>query len=174
MSHPTNGPSEACFSELADLTCRAALALNARGLKVATAESCTGGWLAKQLTELPGSSATFDCGFICYSNEAKMKILGVPASVLEAHGAVSDETAKAMVAGALARSSADLAVSVSGIAGPTGGTPDKPVGTVWLAVGWRDAEPEATRYQFTGDRDAIRVRSVAAALKLIESALSPA
>src|SRR5262252_681774 len=111
-----------------------------RGLKIATAESCTGGLVAGALTEIPGASDVFDLGFVTYSNAAKQRMLGVAAVILERHGAVSRETAEAMAEGALAVSEADLAVAVTGIAGPDGGTPDKPVGLVHFAAAARDGE----------------------------------
>ncbi|HYD58419.1 MAG TPA: nicotinamide-nucleotide amidohydrolase family protein, partial [Burkholderiales bacterium] len=105
-------------------------ALKASGQRIVTAESCTGGWVAQVVTSVAGSSAWFERGFVTYSNEAKQELLGVPAQVLARHGAVSEETARAMVEGALARSHGSVALSITGVAGPTGGTPAKPVGTV--------------------------------------------
>ena len=143
--------------------------LKARGLKVATAESCTGGWISMEITAVAGSSDWFDCGFVTYSNEAKRELLDVPADTLEAHGAVSEAVALAMAGGALRHSRADLAVSVTGVAGPGGGTAAKPVGTVcfaWVGLGRAEA---ATR-RFGGDRESVRRQSVAAALEgLLES-----
>ena len=174
MSKPLENPPTVSEPRLADLTRLAVLALKTRRWTLATAESCTGGWLAKQMTDLPGSSEVFDCGFICYSNSAKIRVLGVPAATLEAYGAVSPESAAAMVAGALERSSADIAVSVTGIAGPSGGSADKPVGTVWLGIGVRGAEPLVERHLFHGDRNAVRAQSVAVALAVVERILKPA
>ena len=135
-----------------------------RGVVVATAESCTGGLVAGAITAVAGSSAWFDCGFVTYSNAAKSALLGVPPEVIERSGAVSEATARAMAAGALARSDATLAVAVTGIAGPAGGTAEKPVGTVCLAWAARDGAVEATTLHLSGDREAVRHASVAAAL----------
>lgn len=125
-----------------------------------TAESCTGGWLAKIVTDLPGSSAWYDCGFVTYSNHAKERALGVPAELIAAHGAVSQAVVEAMVSGALENSQAEVAAAVSGIAGPGGGSETKPVGTVCLAVGFRDQPPVAHQVHFSGDREAIRYAAV--------------
>ena len=129
-----------------------------------TAESCTGGWIAKVVTDIAGSSAWFDCGMAVYSYEAKQALLGVRPQTLEEHGAVSRETAIEMVSGALVHSGATVAVAVTGIAGPGGGTEDKPVGTVWIAWKRRGGYPQAEVFQFEGDRDAVRRRTVAEAL----------
>ena len=136
-------------------------------LVLATAESCTGGWVAQVVTSLPGSSGWFDSGFVTYSNAAKQRLLGVPASLLNegGPGAVSEETVRAMVAGALANSAADVAVATSGIAGPDGGSEEKPVGTVWFAWGHRDGRCKARCHQFEGDRYSVRLRSVEQAFK---------
>jgi nicotinamide-nucleotide amidase len=150
------------------LAARVGARLRSAGETVVTAESCTGGLLAKCLTDLAGSSDTFERGWVTYSNAAKQTELGVPASQLERFGAVSEEVALAMVRGALAKTAAQHAVAVTGIAGPAGGTRAKPVGTVWIGWGHRQAgrvEIHATRYRFRGGRDAIRRRSVAAALE---------
>ena len=143
-----------------------------RDIKLATAESCTGGWIAKALTDLSGSSAWFDGGVVSYSNEAKASLLGVRRDTLERHGAVSEETALEMVSGVLDRFGAGVAVAVTGIAGPTGGTPDKPVGTVW--IGWKrqGAEARARLFHFDGDREAVRRQTVAAALSGIHEMLT--
>lgn len=133
-------------------------------LTVVTAESCTGGWIAKALTDLPGSSAWFDAGVVTYSYEAKEALLGVNPHTLERTGAVSEETALEMVSGALARFGAGLAVAVTGIAGPSGGTPGKPVGTVWIGWKRRGGYGHAQLFQFPGDREAVRRQTVAAAL----------
>lgn len=132
------------------------------------AESCTGGWIAKVLTDIAGSSSWFVEGFVTYSNDSKLRRLGVPRKVLEKHGAVSEAVVRAMAAGALRRSGAQLAVAVTGIAGPGGAVAGKPVGTVWL--GWatrrgRTIRVEAERRQFRGDRDAVRRKTVRAALQ---------
>ena len=135
--------------------------------RVATAESCTGGLLAKLLTDQAGSSQWFECGWITYSNPAKMRELGVTADTLERHGAVSDATVREMALGALARSGADVALAISGVAGPDGGTARSPVGTVWFARAVRGAAvPVAARQQsFNGSRDAIRRQAVMLALR---------
>lgn len=136
-----------------------------------TAESCTGGWIAKAMTDVAGSSAWFDCGMAAYSYEAKQALLGVRPQTLETHGAVSRETVIEMVSGALANSGASIAVAVTGIAGPGGGSADKPVGTVW--VGWkrRGGYASAELFHFDGDRDAVRRQTVAAALRGLGHAL---
>lgn len=132
---------------------------------MATAESCTGGMIAASCTHLSGSSAWFERGFVTYSNEAKTEMLGVPATLIAQHGAVSEEVAKAMALGALAHSKANFSVAVTGIAGPTGGSPEKPVGTVWLA--WASQMPAqcvSVRQVFSGDRQAVREATTAFAL----------
>jgi nicotinamide-nucleotide amidase len=144
-----------------------AAALRARNARVATAESCTGGLIAAACTSLAGSSDWFERGFVTYSNEAKIEMLGVPAELIAAHGAVSAEVAVAMVEGALSYSRASIAVSVTGIAGPGGGSVAKPVGTVWIGVGARDGKAVATLLQASGDRAAIRAASVARAFDLL-------
>jgi nicotinamide-nucleotide amidase len=143
----------------------------AEGLKLATAESCTGGLVAALLTEIPGSSAVVERGFVTYSNEAKREMLGVPEATLAEHGAVSEATARAMALGALARSRADVAVSITGIAGPSGGGAEKPVGLVHFACAARAGSLIAVERRF-GDigRAAIRMASVAQALELLERA----
>ncbi len=139
--------------------------LNNLGLSMATAESCTGGWIAKAVTDIPGSSNWFDRGFITYSNESKQEMLGVTAETLQTRGAVSQATVREMVQGALARSGASLAVAVSGIAGPGGGTGDKPVGTVYIAWQRRGAEVRARQVHLEGDRDQVRRQTVILALE---------
>ncbi len=136
-------------------------------LMLATAESCTGGWISQVVTSLPGSSAWFDCGFVTYSNQAKQRLLGVPASLLAqgGPGAVSEQTVRAMATGAIAHSVADIAVATSGIAGPDGGTEDKPVGTVWFAWAHRDGRCKARVHHFEGDRYSIMLLSVEQAFK---------
>ena len=141
-----------------------------RGLTVATAESCTGGLIGACLTEIPGSSAVVDRGFITYSNRAKQEMLGVPAAILEAHGAVSAETAAAMAKGALDRAGVDLAIAVTGIAGPGGGSAEKPVGLVHLALATGE-RIDALREVFGGDRQAIRRATVERALSMIRAVL---
>ncbi len=138
--------------------------LQAQRLMLATAESCTGGWIAKMITDIPGCSAWFDCGMAAYSYEAKQALLGVRPQTLEEHGAVSRETVMEMVSGALVTSGASVAVAVTGIAGPTGAIPGKPVGTVWLAWKRRGGYPQAEVFHFDGDREAVRRQTVAAAL----------
>lgn len=141
-----------------------------RHLKVATAESCTGGLIAGALTEIAGSSAVFERGFVTYSNEAKMEILGVRAETLDKFGAVSEETVRQMTEGALARSRADIAVSVSGIAGPSGGTPEKPVGLVWFGLAVKGRKALAESRVFPGGRSDVRRATVLHALKMVADA----
>ena len=142
-------------------------ALQARHWRCATAESCTGGLVAGAVTAVPGSSEWFDRGFVTYSNEAKREMLGVSWEAILGHGAVSDPVARSMAAGALARSNADIAVSVTGIAGPGGGSADKPVGLVHFAAVRRGQEPIAERHVFPGDRDTIRRVSAITALAML-------
>jgi nicotinamide-nucleotide amidase len=130
---------------------------------MACAESCTGGWLAKTATDLAGSSRWFERGFVTYSNESKVEMLGVQPSTLAAHGAVSEATAREMAGGVLAHSRAQLSVAITGIAGPGGATPDKPVGLVWFAWAREGREPVARRLRFDGDREAVRRQAVQAA-----------
>lgn len=131
---------------------------------LATAESCTGGGIACALTDLAGSSAWFDCGFVTYSNAAKVRMLGVPEQTLAQHGAVSEQTVCAMVKGAVERSAAAVAVAVSGVAGPTGGSVAKPVGTVWIA--WGTAKEQQARcFHFSGNRQTVRQQTVLEALR---------
>lgn len=143
--------------------------LQARGWMLATAESCTGGMVAAACTDLAGSSAWFERGFVTYSNAAKTELLGVDAGLIEAHGAVSEPVARAMAAGALARSAAQLSVAITGIAGPTGGSADKPVGTVWFGWGARvgaDAPLlRAEQLRLPGDRAAVRAAATEHALR---------
>jgi nicotinamide-nucleotide amidase len=142
-----------------------------KGLKGACAESCTGGLLSGLLTEIAGSSAVFERGFVVYSNEAKAELLGVPAETLRAYGAVSEETARAMAIGALAHSHADLAVSITGIAGPDGGSPQKPVGLVHFACARPGGAIEAVERRYGGrGRAAIRLAAVETALTMLEKA----
>jgi nicotinamide-nucleotide amidase len=151
----------------ADLLARVAAALTAHAAMLAAAESCTGGLIAAACTSLAGSSRWFERGVVTYSNDAKTELLGVPASLIERHGAVSAEVARAMAEGLLARSPATFTVAVTGIAGPDGGTPAKPVGTVWIATGARGADAEATLLEAAGDRRQVRERSVVRALELL-------
>ena len=145
--------------------------LRSQSLRVATAESCTGGLVAALLTEIAGSSDVVDCGFVTYSNAAKRGMLGVAAQTLEAHGAVSEPTAREMALGALARSQADIAVSITGIAGPGGGSAAKPIGLVHVACARRGGTVEAVERRF-GDlgRGAVRLASVAQALTMLDAA----
>lgn len=145
--------------------------LIAQGEQVTTAESCTGGLIAKLLTDIAGSSGWFGAGFITYSNTAKQRLLDVPAELLKAHGAVSAETVRAMAEGALAKASAHWAIAVSGVAGPTGGSPERPVGTVWIAWAGSRCTTSASRFQFEGDRQTVRWRSAAAALRGLDELL---
>ena len=151
--------------ELNGLAVKVGEALRAKGWMVATAESCTGGWVAKALTDVSGSSAYVDRGFVTYTNEAKQEMLGVTGETLAAHGAVSEAVVREMAEGALRRSRAQAALAVSGIAGPTGGTPEKPVGTVWFAWALEGAETGAEVVRFDGDREAVRRRAAEHALK---------
>jgi nicotinamide-nucleotide amidase len=146
-------------------------ALKEHGMTLVTAESCTGGAIAQTITMIPGSSDWFDRGFVTYSNTSKEEMLGVSPHTLEEHGAVSEQTVREMADGALQYSRAQVAVSVSGIAGPTGGTPEKPVGMVWFAWATND-NVQAVSHQFSGDRDAIRAKSVQIALQGVVNLLN--
>jgi nicotinamide-nucleotide amidase len=146
--------------------------LRARGQTLVTAESCTGGWIAKVLTDIAGSSAWFECGVVAYSYEAKESLLGVQPQTLERTGAVSHDTVVEMVAGALARYGASVAVAVTGVAGPGGGTADKPVGTVWIGWKRRGGYARAELFHFDGDRDAVRRQTVGAALEGVRRILT--
>ncbi len=147
-------------------------ALLARGALLVTAESCTGGLIAKYMTDLPGSSRVFWGGLLTYSNDAKMRLAEVAQAVLEQEGAVSEQAVRAMAEGARAASGAQVSVAVSGIAGPEGGTPEKPVGTVWMAVARAGAESRARLFKFSGSRDMIRRRTAVAAMLFAESCLT--
>lgn len=138
---------------------------------IATAESCTGGLISSCLTAVPGSSSAFLCGFVTYADDAKTRLLGVPSGAIEQLGAVSDVVAAAMAEGAVAHSGAQIAVSVTGIAGPDGGTKDKPVGLVYLSLAERGEDAVVKRYIFAGTRDDIRRSTVGAALELLHSRL---
>ena len=162
MSHHTDAELHAAAARLGER-------LRAARQMLVTAESCTGGWIAKAVTDVPGSSSWFDCGMAAYSYEAKQAMLGVNPLTLEVHGAVSRECVVEMVSGALVHSGATVAVAVTGIAGPTGGTEDKPVGTVWIAWKRRGGYPIAEKFGFDGDRDAVRRQTVAAALHGLEA-----
>ena len=139
--------------------------LRQKHMMMATAESCTGGWVAKAATDLTGSSDWFECGLVTYSNRAKQQLLGVDHHILEIHGAVSQPTVEAMVVGLLKHCDADVGVSISGIAGPGGGTAEKPVGTVWMAWLKKDAVVTSRRFQFDGDRQQVRLQAVMAAVQ---------
>ena len=165
---PTPIPSDA---ELQAIAVRTGARLRENRHMLVTAESCTGGWIAKVVTDVAGSSEWFDCGMAVYSYEAKQALLAVRPQTLEEHGAVSRETAIEMVSGALVHSGATVAVAVTGIAGPGGGTADKPVGTVWIAWKRRGGYPQAELFHFHGDRDAVRRRTVAEALRGLERLL---
>lgn len=157
LSVPTDAELKALAEQVATL-------VQQKALMVVTAESCSGGWIAKTLTDLPGSSAWFDAGVVTYSYGAKESLLGVNPRTLERTGAVSEETALEMVSGALSRFGAGVAVAVTGIAGPSGGTPEKPVGTVWISWKRRGGYAYAQLFHFDGDREAVRRQTVAAAL----------
>lgn len=148
---------------MAQLVEQLAAALLREGMRACTAESCTGGLIAKTFTDLAGSSDWFERGFVTYSNEAKSEMLGVPAALIADYGAVSEPVVVAMASGALQHSHAGLAIAVTGIAGPAGGSDDKPVGTVWIAVATAD-EQRAARYFFDGDRRAVRTASARQAI----------
>ncbi len=163
-------PDDAALRELAQ---RVGESLQSHGLMLVTAESCTGGWIAKTVTDTAGSSEWFDCGLAAYSYEAKQALLGVRPQTLEKHGAVSRETVLEMVSGALSHSGGTIAVAVTGIAGPGGGTHDKPVGTVWIGWKRRGGDPRAEVFHFDGDREAVRRQTVAAALQGLERLSGP-
>lgn len=148
----------ACVTALAEL-------LLLRGEWLAVAESCTGGWLAQELTALAGSSQWFERGFVTYSNAAKRELLGVPEATLTAHGAVSEATVRAMALGVLARAPVDWSVAISGVAGPAGGSPEKPVGTVCFAWAGKATGCEVQTCHFAGDREAVRRQAVLQALR---------
>ena len=161
-----SGPSDEQLSQLAH-----ALGERLRQTRdhLVTAESCTGGWIAKCVTDIAGSSDWFDCGMAAYSYEAKQALLGVRPQTLETHGAVSRETVIEMVSGALVNSGASVAVAVTGIAGPGGGSPDKPVGTVWIGWKRRGGSARAEVFHVDGDREAVRRQTVASALRGLEA-----
>lgn len=143
-----------------------------KGILATTAESCTGGQIIALLTDIPGASQTVDCGFVTYSNEAKQTMLGVQSATLDTHGAVSGETAREMAEGALSRSKAQIALAVTGIAGPDGGSPEKPVGLVWFAVAAKGQPTRVEKRQFEDNgRDHVRSETVRTALVMGISAL---
>lgn len=154
-------PTDADLEELAR---RTGEALKAKGLALATAESCTGGWVAQVVTAIPGSSGWFDRGFITYTNSSKREVLGVKTETLARYGAVSELTARAMAEGALRHSQAQVALAITGVAGPGGGTLEKPVGTVWFAWAGKGRETLSRREMFAGERHAVRRQAVARAL----------
>lgn len=165
----TEAPGDADLRALAEVV---AQTLIQRGQMLVTAESCTGGWIAKTLTDIPGSSAWFEAGLVAYSYEAKEALLGVNPHTLERVGAVSQDTVIEMVSGALARYGASVAVAVTGIAGPGGATPGKPIGTVWIGWKRRGGYARAEQFHFDGDREAVRRQTVAAALAGIQKILT--
>jgi len=152
------------MSDLSELSQQLANTLLQQHKQLAVAESCTGGWLAKCLTDIPGSSRWFERGFVTYSNAAKQEMLGVPPATLQREGAVSEAVVAEMAAGALQHSAADLAIAISGIAGPGGAVPGKPVGTVCFGTAQKDTEVQSDTQHFEGDRDAVRRQAVAWAL----------
>jgi nicotinamide-nucleotide amidase len=154
-------------NELFELAERFGQSLKANGHKIATAESCTGGWIAQAITDVPGSSAWFDRGFVTYSNNAKVQMLGVNPQALAEHGAVSAEVAQQMVIGALANSEADWAIAVTGIAGPDGGSEEKPVGTVYIAWQNKTGFSKLERLQLSGNRHQIRRQVVLKAISRV-------
>ncbi len=153
--------------ELRDLAEQLGECMTGKGLKLASAESCTGGWLAKIITDIPGSSAWFTGSVVCYSNEAKHSLLGVDENALKEFGAVSGETVLELSDGLFSHTDADVAVSVSGIAGPGGGSEDKPVGLVWLSWGKRSKSVHARSFHFDGDREDVRKQSIKQALNCL-------
>jgi nicotinamide-nucleotide amidase len=157
--------SDSLSNSIPELVQQLADKLLAKKLIISTAESCTGGWISQSLTALAGSSVWFDTGFVTYSNEAKQRLLAVPAAIFDSDGAgaVSEATVLAMTTGAIQNSRANLAVAVSGIAGPDGGTEEKPVGTVWIAWQW-ESKSLARCFHFSGDRESVRRATVLAAL----------
>ena len=153
-----------------EIPVRATLALEAcraRRWRVATAESCTGGLVAASMIAIAGSSDVVECGLVTYSNKTKIELLGVPAETISEHGAVSAETALAMARGAMVRAGVDLAVSVTGVAGPGGGTPQKPVGLVYLGLARKDGAARVERRIFPGDRGAVRAAALTLALEML-------
>jgi nicotinamide-nucleotide amidase len=151
----------------ANLAARLVMLCRARGVRLATAESCTGGLVAGAITAIPGSSEVLDRAFVTYSNNAKTEMLGVPASLIAAVGAVSEAVARRMADGAKRRAGVDIAVSITGIAGPGGGSEQKPVGTVWFGLANRHGDLFTRSKLFPGDRDAVRDASVTYALNLL-------
>ena len=155
-------------NELFELAQQLGQLLKSKGKKIATAESCTGGWIAQMITEVSGSSAWFDRGFVTYSNAAKMQLLDVKPETLDKFGAVSVQAATEMVTGVLAHSDADYAIAVTGIAGPDGGTAEKPVGTVFIAWADKNKDVKVVQKKLTGNRHQIRRQTVKIALRGLE------
>lgn len=151
--------------ELSDLAQAVGERLQKRGMMLVTAESCTGGWVAQEITAIPGSSAWFERGFVTYTNTAKQEMLGVSLDILEQHGAVSEETVREMAGGALKHSHAQISLAVSGVAGPSGGSAVKPVGTVCFGWAQKGAEPVSRKMLFSGDRESVRRQAVVFALR---------
>jgi nicotinamide-nucleotide amidase len=157
-------------SDLTRLSVRLGQHLLAGGMRLATAESCTGGWIARCITDIPGSSQWYECGYVVYSDVAKQRDLGVRAATIKGEGAVSEPVVRELAVNALERADVDVAVSVSGIAGPTGAVSGKPVGTVWFAVAYRRGQAIETLARvkfFKGDREAVRRKSVQFALQMV-------
>ena len=150
--------------EVTQLSTEVGRLLVEKKLKLTTVESCTGGWIAQTATAISGSSRWFDRGFVTYSNRAKIEMLGVAPATIGEYGAVSGETAEEMVRGALAAAQVEIAVAVTGVAGPDGGTPQKPVGMVWFGWGTKNTEPVTKKLYFAGDRESIRAQTVSVAI----------
>ena len=159
-------------ARIAELVRQVAAALAACSARIAVAESCTGGWICRALTDLTGCSSWFGYGFVCYSNRAKVEVLHVSPDTLAAQGAVSQDVAEQMATGARLRSGAEVALAVTGVAGPDGGTPDKPVGTVWMAWSGPGVQLRSRAFRFDGDREAVRRQAVQAALEGVIRELS--
>ena len=159
-------------SDIYQLSQRLGLMLKENGLIVGTAESCTGGWIAQAVTMVPGSSSWFDAGFVTYSNQSKVQQLGVDPNLIDQYGAVSDVVVEKMLIGVLNRTRANCSIAISGVAGPDGGTEDKPVGTVWIGVGHEVKGLITRRFLFEGDRNSVRQQSVIESLSLMEHFLS--
>ena len=157
---------------MTDILKKVSKKLHQRNLLLVSAESCTGGWLAKQITDLPGSSAIFDRGFVTYSNDSKQQMLGVQKNTIEGFGAVSENVVNEMALGALENSNADIAIAISGVAGPDGGTKEKPVGMVCFGFMQKGNTPHAITKRFYGDRDKIRLLAVDYALAELDKILS--
>ena len=151
--------------DLFEISTKLVLALKDKNMLIATAESCTGGLMSKSITDIDGSSSVFGYGFVTYANEAKYDLLGVSLSVIEAQGAVCEHVAKSMAEGAVNRASADIGISCTGVAGPTGGTAEKPVGLVYIGICEAGKDPQAFKHNFEGDRNAVREQTVAAAFQ---------